>query len=285
MTNTVCFFASYFEQPNIPQYVKTYLLELKNHCSDIIFTYVNENLNIESKEFLNKNKIKFELVTNEGYDFGQWNKAMDKVDIYKYDKLVFVNDSCILFAPLNDVLNWFNLSKLNFGGITKSEFQNKHIQSYFLIFNKETFKDIKFFFEHNALSNFVFDIIKTYEIGLSQYLISKHYTCDSYLSNDGYTGEFSPYYHCVISHINQGSPMIKKKIIESSYRKDELFTLARMNFDINCNTYIELINKTNKYIFYKLNEHIKTTKNKLTMFTLIKYHATRLIIVLYKKLK
>jgi lipopolysaccharide biosynthesis protein len=207
------------------------------------------------------------------------------LSLENYDQLCLVNDSCVLFSPLNKVIQWFNQSHLDFGGLTQSKYNNKHLQSYFLIFNKSTFNDLKSFFDSTPISTNIYQVIKDFEIGLSQYLISKNYTYDAFLNNDGYNGEYAPYYQCVKTHINQGSPMIKKKILFSSYRKEELFTLARMNFDINVNTYIDLIKKNNPSLIISFDQLLKLESNKLGFMQRVKFNLTRLLIQLYRKIK
>ena len=153
------------------------------------------------------------------------------------------------------------------------------------VFNKTTFQDLVHFFNSNQASNNIHQVIADFEIGLSQYLISKNYTSGSFLINDGYVGEFSPYYQCVNSHIKQGSPMIKKKILFSSYRKEELFTLSRMNFNIDINYYINLINEQNHSLIITFDKLLSLESNKMNAFQKIKFRMTRLAIQLYRKIK
>jgi lipopolysaccharide biosynthesis protein len=284
MRSSVCLFASYVNGVGLPSYSKIYLLELKKHCTRLIYIHSNE-LDSVSILFLKENSIEILKVSNEGFDFGQWQKALVNINLPDYEQLCLVNDSCILFAPLDNVFKWFNTNSIDFGGLTESIIPQKHLQSYFLLFNKSTFKDLKYFFETTKASNDIHQIIKDFEIGLSQYLISENYSCGAFLSNDGYNGEFAPYYQCIESHINQGSPMIKKKIIFSSYRKEELFTLARMNFNTNVDFYIQLIKRKNKHLLISFEEVLNSEKKKLNTISKLKYDLTCILIQLYRKFK
>ena len=251
--NTVCLYSSYFNQSSIPYYVKIYLENIVSFFSETIFVTNDKELDSESLSFLNDNKISLLKVKNEGYDFGMWYKAILKLDTTLYQQIALVNDSCILFKPLDEFMNWSKNDKSDLQGITRSEAFSNHIQSYFLIINKNAIQDsVDYFNLHKIISN-VSDVIESYEIGLSKYLISKGFKIGSFIDNNGYIGEFSPYYYCIDYHISKGIPIIKKKILFESYRRDELFTLARMNFNISVLYYIELIKKNNKVLVIDFN--------------------------------
>jgi lipopolysaccharide biosynthesis protein len=279
---SLCLYASYVHGKGISYYSSVYLKELKNKFSDVIYLHSNK-LDSLANDFFEAQGIETKLVSNDGFDFGKWQKIMNEVDLTSYEQLVLVNDSCVLFAPLDNVIGWFNNSGLDFGGLTSSMVPKNHIQSYFLMFNKITFNELVFFLKKNSVTNNIHEVIEHFEIGLSQYLLSKNFKCGSFLSNDGYAGEFSPYYQCVNSHIKQGSPLIKKKILFSSYRKDELFTLARMNFNIKVKPYLHLIAKCNQTLIISFDELFKHEKNKMSLFVLFKYTITRFSIYLYRQ--
>jgi len=281
---SLCLYASYINEIRLPYYSSVYLKELKKQFTEVVFLHSNK-LDIEAISFCETNFIKTKLLSNDGFDFGQWQKVLKEKDLNDFDQLCLVNDSCVLFKSLDNVLSWFNNSTFDFGGLTESLVPKKHLQSYFLLFNKTTFQDLVHFFNSNQASNNIHQVIADFEIGLSQYLISKNYTSGSFLINDGYVGEFSPYYQCVNSHIKQGSPMIKKKILFSSYRKEELFTLSRMNFNIDINYYINLINEQNHSLIITFDKLLSLESNKMNAFQKIKFRMTRLAIQLYRKIK
>jgi len=281
---SICLYASYINEKGLHYYSNVYLKELKKQFTEVIFLHSNK-LDIEAISFCETNSIKTKLLSNDGFDFGQWQKVLKEIDLNNFDQLCLVNDSCVLFKSLDNVLSWFNNSTFDFGGLTESLVPKKHIQSYFLLFNKTTFIDLMLFFNTHNVSNNIHQVILEFEIGLSQFLISKKYSCGSYLSNDGYLGEFAPYYQCVNSHIKQGSPMIKKKILFSSYRSDELFTLSRMNFNIETNYYINLINEQKHLLIIMFDKLLSLESNKMNVFQKIKFRMTRLAIQLFRKIK
>jgi rhamnosyltransferase len=268
---SICFFASYFKGNKIPYYITVYLTELKKHFSEVVLLTSQNNLSIESIAFLKAENIRLQIEENEGFDFGLWYKAFQKNEIDTYDQIALVNDSCILFKPLNEFMEWSRSHASDLQGITLSNAIALHIQSYFLIINKRAIPFVKEYFEKHKLLKNISDVIAVYEVGLSSFLISKDLRIDAFMDNNGYNGEFSPYYYCVDYHISKGIPVIKKKILFASYRKDELFTLARMRFNISLSHYINLIKKNCKTIILDLEKLNTDQENSISIMAKIKY--------------
>jgi lipopolysaccharide biosynthesis protein len=281
---SLCLFASYVAEIGLPYHSSIYLTELKKHYTDIVYIHTNQ-LDENAIRFFKELNITSKSVVNEGFDFGQWQKVLATIQMDEYDQLCLVNDSCVLFASLDNLIKWFNVSDIDFGGLTENSYNKKHIQSYFLLFKKSVLNDVVSFFKNNKTSHDIYKIIADFEIGLSQYLISKNYSCGAFLSNDGYVGEFAPYYKCLESHIKQGSPMIKKKILFYSYRKPELFTLARMNFNINADYYISLIKQITKEPLIDFDRVKKDYEMGMNSCEIVLYNLKRISIKNYKILK
>lgn len=236
-TNSICFFASYFKGEAIPYYIQVYLLELRKYFTDVVLLASNEKIADKDVSFLAENKITLQKEKNEGYDFGMWYKAIQRRDILNYERVAFVNDSSVLFRSLDKFVSWAAIEKADVIGMTESHAVTHHIQSYFLWFKKPALPFVKDYFQKHGIQKDLDNVIKVYEIGLSAELLSKGLKIAAFVSNNNYKGEFAPYYYCVDSHLQQGIPLIKKKIVYSSYRKDELLSLARMNFKMNRSHY------------------------------------------------
>lgn len=277
---SVCFFASYFSQKEIPYYVQVYLVELKKHFTEVVLLSSQKDLTESSLAFLKIERILLSLEDNEGFDFGLWYKAFQKYDVGTFDRIALVNDSCILFKPLNELMAWVNINDADMQGITKSNAIVPHLQSYFLILNSKAIPLAKnYFYQHKLISN-IKDVISTYEIGLSSYFLANNLKIDAFIDNNNYKGEFSPYYHCINYHLKKGIPTIKKKILFSSYRKDELFTLARMNFNISVDFYIELIKKYNSTTIIDFKMLRQDIVGEINAFLKLKYSITRYLIII-----
>ena len=281
---SICFFASYFTGNRLPYYITVYLGELNKHFSEVVLLTSQNDLSIESIAFLKAENIRLQIEENEGFDFGLWYKAFQKNEIETYDQIALVNDSCILFKPLNEFMEWYRSNASDLQGITRSNAIAPHIQSYFLIINKKAIPFVKEYFEQHKLFKNISDVITVYEVGLSSFLISKGLKIDAFMDNNGYDGEFSPYYYCADYHMSKGIPVIKKKILFASYRKDELFTLARMRFNISPSHYINLIKKNCKNLILDLDKLRTDQENSISMMAKIKYAINHNLIAVIRPL-
>jgi rhamnosyltransferase len=283
---SICLFSSYFNQTEIPYYIRFYLENLLPHFSEIIFITNEKELDQTSLAFLKETNIQLMFVSNEGYDFGMWHKALQKTDVTKYQKIAFVNDSCILFTSLDKFMTWCDNNESDYLGISESNSISKHLQSYFLIVKNKAIPLVTSYFKRVGILREINDVIVNYEVGLSTYLLSEGIQIDAYIKNENYHGEYSPYYYFIYKYLEQGSPVIKKKIVYRSYRKHELFTLARMNFNINQKKYIYFI--TQLYPVSVLINFDKVAKDfplKLDSYQVLIYNIKRLGIKSFRKLK
>lgn len=271
---SICLFASYFEQNTLPYYVQVYLKELKKHFTELILLG-HSDLTTSDLEFLRNLGVRYQKEKNEGYDFGLWYKALKAIDAQTYDRIALVNDSCILFKPLGPFMNALEQSKADVYGMTCSEAISWHLQSYFLILNKKAIAPALAYFQQMGIRHNLQEVIRLYEIGLNRHLMEKGLTFAAFVDNKGYKGEFSPYYHLLDHHLKQGIPLIKKKVIFSSYRKDELFTLARMNFKIRPEQYIDSILNDSESLL-KREALMKDISGSLSAFQRLRYESLRL---------
>lgn len=279
---SICFFASYFTENAIPYYVEVYLSELKKHFDTVVLISTQKTLTQESLNYLDSNGIDSINQSNEGYDFGLWYKAFQIYDVSGYEKIALVNDSCILFKPLDEFIAWSENDRADLQGITFSEAVSKHIQSYFLIINKKAIEPVKSYFSKHKVLKDIQDVITVYEIGLSSELQAQGLSINAFVDNDGYAGEFSPYYQCIDHHLQKGIPVIKKKILYASYRSDELFTLARMNFNISHDHYVNLIKSYNKTLLIDFDKLQAGATQKMSSFGKIKYNLTRIFLQIFR---
>jgi lipopolysaccharide biosynthesis protein len=282
---SACFFASYFTTEQLPYYIGVYLKELRRHFTDVFFLSSKENLSPADQAFLKEQGIFYQVEKNEGFDFGLWYKAFQNTDIETYDQIALVNDSCILFKPLDKFMEWSRSNGADMQGMTYSEAIAPHLQSYFLLIHKNALRPVKDFFNRNGLIHDIKDVIRTYEVGLSGYLAGKGLTLDAYMSREGAEGEFSPYYTHVKEHLAKGIPLIKKKILFASYRKDEMFTLARMDFDVNAKGYVKLIQAKVPDLVLSFDKLFNDAPKGLNTWQRLKHKLLRGLIQIYRKLK
>ncbi|ELH0900764.1 hypothetical protein FXE34_03430 [Vibrio cholerae] len=183
--NRLCIFAHYDKDNIIDDYVTEYIRCLYDMHINIVFVSVSEIIDTSSIRPYVMNII---LRDNEGYDFMSWQKGVQAVsDIDKYDEVIFCNDSCYgPIYPLEHIFEKMNKNTIDVWGITDSNQMAYHIQSYFIVFKKNVFQSDAFkkFINSIALEKCKEDIVRKYEVGLSDFLIKNGYTLDAFIKYD-----------------------------------------------------------------------------------------------------
>lgn len=204
-------FAHYDKDNIIDDYVIYYLRALKEIAEELVFVSCNE-LSEDEKCKLDGIADFVIAEKHDEYDFGSYKRGYLylKSRLNSFEELIFANDSC--YGPLYSLRQIFEKmekgSRCDFWGITKNRFgviKNKsskyvrairpHIQSYFLVFNKNVFTS-------EVFSNFIKsirhldnknEIIINYEIGLSELLRQEGFIDASFINS------FLRFNHVVIS--------------------------------------------------------------------------------------
>ncbi len=242
---SICFFSSYFQGETLPYYVKFYLENLCPHFTEIVFLNNRKELHEESKLFLQSRGISTMMVDNEGYDFGMWYKAFKAIDTSSYNRVALVNDSCILFKSLDDDFIRINASSADCIGMIISDRYSTHLQSFFLVYNQRVIQTIRNYFLEKGIINDYRTVIQTYEIGLCKFLIEKGFCLESLYNNSQRAFAKNPSFALITQLIEEGMPLIKKKIVYRNYRGLEYYWIVRMNFETDYRKHIRQIE--NKY--------------------------------------
>ena len=243
---SICLFSSYFNQDKIPYYIKYYLEELKNHFTEIIFITNQKILADTEEKYLKKLDINLLMVTNEGFDFGMWYNAMGKYDLLKYDRVGLVNDSCILFKEFNSVFDFINKSGLDYCGLVDSHEKSYHLQSYFVVINKNAIGPVNDYFTKHGIIKKINSVIDIYEIGLSSYLLSIGVKIGAVFSlkNDDNN---NPAFYRIEELLQLGIPVIKKKILKRNTMGFQKKRFIEKSFNPNPYFYIRKIKSLNKH--------------------------------------
>lgn len=180
--NRLCIFAHYDKDNLIDDYVIEYIRHLYAMNIKIVFVSVSETINTSP---INKYVINIILRDNEGYDFMSWQKGIQSIsNIEKYDEVIFCNDSCYgPIYPLEHIFSQMNKKNADVWGITDSNQISYHIQSYFMVFKKNVFlsESFKSFINSIAIEKSKEDIVRKYEVGLSDMLLENGYSLDSFI--------------------------------------------------------------------------------------------------------
>ena len=198
-----------------------------------------------------KKKIKFvnHILEKEHQekDFGSWKLGIDFIQNKKVNNLVLVNDSVI--GPLQNfskILSTMKKKKCDFWGITSAgDGSGFHIQSYFIFFNKNVFYSqcFKRFFQKVTKLSSKSELVRLYEIGLTQMLIDNGFKCSSFLKN------FKKDIHSNIkflSFIEEGRlPFIKvKHFVSNPFRLKMIY--KALNLIKNSNEFIDYVKRVNR---------------------------------------
>ena len=275
---SICFFSSFYTTPRFPGYVRFYLTELKRHFSEEVFLTNQKDIQPDDLKFLRSLDISYKLYKNEGFDFGMWYKAFLEYNVEQYDQIGLVNDSCLLFKKLDFFFEWLKKENPDYAGMSDSSLIKFHIQSYFIIINKNAIMPVADYFKRNGIIENFKEVIKIYEVGLCQYLINSGLKLQAYYSviSENYT--LNPVWYKIKSLIREGFPMIKKKIIIRSFEPEWGFMIP-LGFDPYPNHYIKLIKEVGPDIDIK--EMLSGLTLKKTFKEGLVFHATVFIYKAY----
>ena len=173
-----CVFAHYDKSSSVADYVHHYLLSLKEAGFQTIFVSTSKSIEEESIERLKTTCIAACTRPNSGYDFGSYKKGIELLisKNIETETLLLANDSVYgPIFPLQPIIAKWESGEFDVMGLTDSYDPAYHLQSYFLLFNKNAVKSVAFNtfwnnvgFINDDSPNFKQDIILEYEVGGSQ---------------------------------------------------------------------------------------------------------------------
>lgn len=111
---------------------------------------------------------------NKGYDFGAWKLGISRIpDFQNVESLILTNDSIYgPIFPLRPIIDQMRGTGADFWGITESLEYRRHLQSYFLFFEKSVLRSLAFqrFWERFPYFKDKLCVVWNGEIGLSRSL-------------------------------------------------------------------------------------------------------------------
>jgi lipopolysaccharide biosynthesis protein len=184
LMNRICIFAHYDRDNTIDDYVIYYLESLKTVASKLIFVTTSK---IDPNDLRLKALCDEVIVRdNTGYDFVSWKKGLDGIsDLSDFDELIICNDSVYgPLYPLNPIFEKMTSHDCDFWGMTQSNDIAFHLQSYFLVFKKKVIYSKPFmdFWKTMQIEKDKKEIIRKYEVGLTQTLVSAGFRSCAYAS-------------------------------------------------------------------------------------------------------
>lgn len=229
-TKKACIFAGFTSNGEISENSLHYLSSLKKHVDYLVYVADSK---AKDNTFKSLEKICDAVIVkrHEEYDFGSYklgfkllceNSVLDSIDylLICNDSVDFVGsnqDLSQLFAKAKD-FDAYSLCMATYGFGNKIKrhkyewIKNPHVQSYFLITSKKLFSD-------NGFKDFIFsvkklhnktEIIKQYEMGLSEFLRKNNFSMGSYYPYDD-TNIVNPYAIYLNSYIEK--PILIKHML------------------------------------------------------------------------
>ena len=122
---------------------------------------------------------------NAGYDFSMWKTALESCHTSDYNEIILANSSILgPVFPMKDVFSRMEQLECDFWGITTGYLVQRHIQSYFLVFRKNVIlsQSFRMFWDSVLPYSNKRQIINSYEVGLTQWLIESGFKPGVYIS-------------------------------------------------------------------------------------------------------
>lgn len=254
----VCIYCFYDKDGIVDDYVIYYLKQVLKICIKVLFVS-NGELSLESyKKLKQLPSIQVYERKNIDFDAGAFKFGLNKLEdeIEQYDQLILSNNS--FFGPIFPLEETFSemetrseTKAIDFWGMTihlksderidktqQFDYINEHVQSYFIVFNKNVFTSgvfKKFISGLPPLKSFA-EAVCLYELRLTQTLSDAGFKYDSYVDNTLYPPQNTTIlYPLDIIKISK-MPIVKRKVFTSDYQ--HTFAVSRGHFAADTMNYI-----------------------------------------------
>lgn len=188
------------------------------------------------------------------YDFGSYKRgflySLTNIINEHTEEIIFCNDSC--YGPIYSLKNLFctmSNVKCDFWGLTHNYIYGYHIQSYFIVFKRNVFLSDKFylFIESIVKKDNYADIIRCYEVRLTQYLMSygyKPYTVDNDINIENNYGNITFY---PLKLLENKIPLVKKKCFDGrGFNIDGVVNTLKYILDQNKQLFNIIVNQNKR---------------------------------------
>lgn len=180
---------------------------------------------------------------NVGYDFGAWRDCLVEIgldELKNYDELVLINNS--FYKPVFDLNHMFykmEQKSLDFWGVTifpysedgsyiKKSCIYEHLQSYFMVFNKQVFESEAFWEFWNKLPDYksFIDVVANCETQFTKHLADAGFAYEPYIRESYYISKFlnnySIPYEKPTSLLLLKDPFVKKKCYQYMNEEEKI---------------------------------------------------------------
>jgi glycosyltransferase involved in cell wall biosynthesis len=217
---SVCLFAHFDVNDRIDRHVLYYLNALKAEGFKIVLITSSKTLSAESLAAAREICAAVVQRENRGFDFAGWALAMEAFPtIADARELLITNDS--IYGPMRSLDVVFKTMRdrpCDFWGLTESLEIMRHLQSYFILFNRAAIKASAFrtfWSSVRALSN-KSDIINKYEVQLTPALNDAGLVADAFIPSKSQREICNPTLAPWRSLLQDGFPFVKVQLLRDN---------------------------------------------------------------------
>ncbi len=236
----IAIFAHFDHNDEVKRYIRYHVRALAEHCDRVDFV---SHSKLSQAELDKVAPLCHRAVTrdNVGFDFGMWQHALSDIDLSEFDELVLTNSS--IYGPLFSLAPMFDkMSKAScdFWAITDNHEISWHLQSYFLTFKRRLFESAAFaqFWASVLPYRNKWQVIRSYELGLTEYLVQCGFSAAAYLPADSLFPDGlgrhlhrnkrkNPTCYHPVRLIKEGMPYVKVELLRDNPGKVELAPVYR----------------------------------------------------------
>lgn len=241
------FYAHYDDSDTIQNYV-VHALHSLNNISDTIIFISTSRLSDSELDKIAPYIAKSILLDNVGFDFFMWKQGLLQINYSEYDDIILTNSS--IYGPLWDISSVFDkMDKVpcDFWGLTDNYELEWHLQSYFIVFKRNTHSSQAFrnFWDSVLPYSNKNQVIRSYEIGLSQWLIGNGLEASVYcswkqlakfllsLNYAKYNKPINPSVAHAVEIIKLGVPFLKLEVIRDNPFNTDVNQIISLLHDAN----------------------------------------------------
>lgn len=170
---------SHFDRHDLADDYFIYSLRCYRPNFDYIAVISTAKLDLDQQSRLLIYADKVIIRENLGYDFASWRVGFDSLDVRQCTEISFINDS--FYGPVSNFRNFIDRGRsltVDVWGASLSAQFAPHVQSFFMTFNERIIRSDffrKFWLNVEVLHD-KGEIIRLYEIGLSQTLLTEGFS-------------------------------------------------------------------------------------------------------------
>ncbi len=180
--------AQYDPGKGLPAHVRIHLQRLRPHADRLILVS-NSDMDSASQDVADSLCDRVLIRENRGWDFAAWRDVLAWETAADWDSIILTNSSIVgPFYPIGPVITEMEARGADFWGLVHSKQLGSHLQSFFLGFGPRVLKSAAWadFWARVLDLNDKWDVIKTYELGLTKHFTRAGFSFDAFMKNPAF---------------------------------------------------------------------------------------------------